>query len=133
MIAKKKNIKIYIYICKDIRTTTNARKEEKWNIYIQIYFYIYLNIKECRVYTELTTMNNVKVSCGWMDGWITCNLLLTNKTKKLSPTPILFKHHLQRQKETMEKNYIALTEGTFKQPFLQQKQSFPDRKLANST
>ena len=46
---------------------------------------------------------------------------------------IIYNAKVTINEDTTEKNYIGLTEGTFKQRFTQHKQSFHNRKYANST
>ena len=48
-------------------------------------------------------------------------------------TSVIYNAHVTTNEDTTGKDYIGLTEGTFKKRFTQHKQSFRNQKYANST
>ena len=48
-------------------------------------------------------------------------------------TSLVYNAHVTTNEDSTGKNYIGLTEGTFKQRYTQHKLSFPNRKYTNST
>ena len=48
-------------------------------------------------------------------------------------TNVIYKANVTTDKDNTRKNYIGLTEGTFKQQYTQHKRSFRNRKYANRT
>ena len=48
-------------------------------------------------------------------------------------TSVIYKANVTTDKDDTRKNYIGLTEGTFKQRYMQHKLSFRDRKYASCT
>ena len=108
-------------------------------------------------YNNIFNKNNIKVSYSCTDNLQTIIKKHNRKTLETSKTPstenncnckkkndcllknncltqsVVFKANVTTESDTTGKNYIGLTEGTFKQRYMQHKLSFQNRNYSNST